>query len=294
MTFQQLQYVLEVAHTGSVSTAAKKLFLSPSSVSVAVSSLEEELGYPIFVRRQKGLFPTVQGEKVLEYAKRILDTYRQLNSIEPIREQEVRIAGSNQGVINRAFARLVEAYPNAHCAMISSLPDANIQRLLSNELDLALKFSFDNRTRYMETKLERSGLVWKTIAIIPAAARFGPPHPLYEADSVTPRQLEKEMLVDSERRTIFGSAYLKGVMNFDPHRVITNDTPIGKRELICRGLAYDIVPLLPGVTRNPYKVRYVPVQDVRFQLIAYYNPRTPQKPEIKRFLEFLEEELQGE
>lgn len=294
MTFQQLQYILEVARTGSVSGAAKKLYLSPSSVSVAVSSLEEELGYPIFARGQKGLSPTAQGEKVLEYAKRILDTYRHLNNIKPLPERGVRISASNHGVFNRAFARLVEENPTLRCALISGSLDANIQKLLSNELDLSLTFYYDSRTRVLESKVEKSGLVWKTLATIPAAARFGPSHPLYDADMVTPAQLEKEILVDGTNRTVFGSAYLKGVMSFDRERLITCDHSGGKRELIRRGLAYDIVPLLPGVTKNPYGIKHIPIQGVHYQLIAYHNPRVPQRPEIKRFLELLEEELQAE
>ena len=294
MTFQQLQYILEVSRARSVSKAAKKLYLSPSSVSVAVSNLEEELGYPVFVRSQNGLLPTAQGEKVLEYAKRILDTYRQLNNIDPLPKREARIAASNHGVINRAFARLIESDPQTRCALVSAPLDSNIQKLLSNELDLALTFYYDNRTRILESKVEKSGLVWKTMTIVPAAARFGPPHPLYNAEVVTPAQLEKEVLVDSTHRTVFGSAYLKGVMTFDPERLITNDSTGGKRELIRRGLAYDIVPMLPGVHQNPYGIRHVPIQDVRFRLIAYHNPRIPQRPEVKRFLALLEEELRCE
>ena len=59
MTFQQLQYLLEVSRTGSISGAAKNLFLAQSSVSASISNLEEELGFPIFIRSKKGVIPTV-------------------------------------------------------------------------------------------------------------------------------------------------------------------------------------------------------------------------------------------
>ena len=42
MTFQQLQYLLEVNRTGSFTTAAKNLFVTQSSVSNAITSLEKE------------------------------------------------------------------------------------------------------------------------------------------------------------------------------------------------------------------------------------------------------------
>ena len=51
MTFQQLQYVSEVAHLGSINRAAHKLFVSQSSVSNTIKALETELGIQIFHRR---------------------------------------------------------------------------------------------------------------------------------------------------------------------------------------------------------------------------------------------------
>ena len=50
MTLQQLQYLMEVYRTGSISGAAKKLFLAQSSLSASISSMESELGFPVFIR----------------------------------------------------------------------------------------------------------------------------------------------------------------------------------------------------------------------------------------------------
>ena len=46
MTIQQLQYVLEISRTGSVSKAAKTLYLSQPNLSNAIKNLENELGIP--------------------------------------------------------------------------------------------------------------------------------------------------------------------------------------------------------------------------------------------------------
>ena len=65
MTIQQLQYVLEVYRAGSVSQAAKNLFVGQSSVSVSITNLEKELGYPIFTRSKNGVALTPQGRDVV-------------------------------------------------------------------------------------------------------------------------------------------------------------------------------------------------------------------------------------
>ena len=45
MTFEQLNYVIEVSKTGSINKAAVNLFVSQSSLSQAIQNLEKELGY---------------------------------------------------------------------------------------------------------------------------------------------------------------------------------------------------------------------------------------------------------
>ena len=47
MTIQQLQYILEVHRTGSISKAANNLYLAQPNLSNAIRSLEQELGFPV-------------------------------------------------------------------------------------------------------------------------------------------------------------------------------------------------------------------------------------------------------
>lgn len=46
MTLQQLKYVTTVAQTGTISDAAKKLFISQPSLTKAVRELEKRWGLP--------------------------------------------------------------------------------------------------------------------------------------------------------------------------------------------------------------------------------------------------------
>ena len=46
MTLQQLKYVVEVAERGSITEAAKALFIAQPSLTVAIKELETELGIP--------------------------------------------------------------------------------------------------------------------------------------------------------------------------------------------------------------------------------------------------------
>ena len=68
MTTQQAQIILEIYQSGSISKAAKNLFLAQPNISNSLRLLEEELGFPIFVRSNRGVEPTECGIAVLEQA----------------------------------------------------------------------------------------------------------------------------------------------------------------------------------------------------------------------------------
>lgn len=73
-TFRQLEYLVAVAETGTIATAAQLANVSSPSVSAAVSGLEAELGLQIFVRRHaQGLSLTPAGQRIYEEARAILD-----------------------------------------------------------------------------------------------------------------------------------------------------------------------------------------------------------------------------
>lgn len=73
MTFVQLKYVLAVAREGSISRAAKTLFISQPSLSAAVQELEAELGITIFRRTSTGVVATTDGEEFLGYARQVIE-----------------------------------------------------------------------------------------------------------------------------------------------------------------------------------------------------------------------------
>ena len=61
MTLQQLKYVTTVAQTGTISDAAKKLFISQPSLTKAVRELEKEMGITIFERTNRGIVISKEG-----------------------------------------------------------------------------------------------------------------------------------------------------------------------------------------------------------------------------------------
>ena len=73
MTLQQLKYVVTVAETGTVTNAAKKLYISQPSLTNAIHELEKEMNIVIFQRTNKGIVLSREGEDFLGYARQVLE-----------------------------------------------------------------------------------------------------------------------------------------------------------------------------------------------------------------------------
>ena len=73
MTLQQLTYLVTVAECGNITEAAEQLFISQPSLSNAIHNLEKEMGVTAFVRSNKGVVVTREGEELLSYARMLLE-----------------------------------------------------------------------------------------------------------------------------------------------------------------------------------------------------------------------------
>ncbi|WP_235032069.1 LysR family transcriptional regulator [Actinacidiphila yanglinensis] len=77
MELRQLRTFEAVVGTGSVTEAAVRLGLAPSSVSQAVRTLEQSLGVELFERLPRGMRLTPAGERLLVWSRRLLEQAEQ-------------------------------------------------------------------------------------------------------------------------------------------------------------------------------------------------------------------------
>ena len=78
MTLQQLRYAVCIANQKSMNKAAAELFITQPSLSSTIRDLEEEIGLTIFLRSNRGIVITPDGEEFLGYARQMLEQYRQM------------------------------------------------------------------------------------------------------------------------------------------------------------------------------------------------------------------------
>ena len=58
MNLNHLEYLITVAENGSINRAAQALYVSQPYLSGVIKSVEEELGFPVFMLTSTGVEPT--------------------------------------------------------------------------------------------------------------------------------------------------------------------------------------------------------------------------------------------
>ena len=97
MELRQLEYFREIANTGSINEAARKLNMSQPPLSYQIRQLENELNVQLFERTHKGVILTAAGKLLYDRAASLLDYARST-------ELEVSQTGKKKGSENRDHA----------------------------------------------------------------------------------------------------------------------------------------------------------------------------------------------
>ena len=90
MTIDELQWMTELFRVGKMSKAAENLFITQPALSQCVQRIEQQLGFKLFERSNKGLKPTPKGGLFYEAALHITYTYQQfLYQAELLDQQQI-------------------------------------------------------------------------------------------------------------------------------------------------------------------------------------------------------------
>lgn len=291
MTFQQLQYVLEVYREGSVSAAARKLFVGQPSISLSISSLEKELGYPVFIRLKDGVIPTARGREMINHAARICESYRIITGPEQKGPVRVSIGGGQMECCRKVALQLVEENKDRkdvffRFAHTGRLPP--IQQVALFELDLWLKFAFAQQMQMFESQFREKDLAWIELAEFPVAIHLGPGHRLYHAEKVDLAMLENDYFIDTPKEGMASNVIVNSVLPVRPDRVLVVEDSQLRTRLLEDGFGYVVKSAIP---QEAELFRRIPLENYKLKLLAIYNPSRPMRPEVARYIELLRQEL---
>ena len=180
MTLDQLRYFLEVSKFEHLGKASKALHISPSAVSLAISSLEEELGCRLFDREGKGIQITEKGRHLRTQLERLFDQIGEIHRT--LGEKETKITGTYRiaaspflasRILAPVCAEIQKKYPLVSLEIVSIATAHAVSGVLSGTFDCGVCFSPLRHPDLRSKELHRGSLQ--------VVARKG--HPLLKAPS---------------------------------------------------------------------------------------------------------------
>jgi DNA-binding transcriptional LysR family regulator len=161
----QLRSFIAIAETGSFTKAAEVVNKTQSAVSMQMKRLEERLDRPIFARDGRASKLTEDGQRLLDYARRII----KLNVETVAAFSDTELSGRVRlGVpddyadryLPEIMARFSRAYPSVELSVICEPSVDLLERIDANEIDLAIVTNCESK-RASET-FRRERLLWVT------------------------------------------------------------------------------------------------------------------------------------
>lgn len=223
MTLQQLKYVIAIAEKGSINEAAKILYLSQPSLTNAVHELEKELGIQLFIRTNKGIRVTHDGEEFLRYARQVLEQVILLEdkylSKEP-KKQHFHISAQHYNFVVRAFVDLVQAYGlDEYDLALSEKKTYDIIEDVKNgrsEYGILYLSEF-NRNVIMRT-LKESNLTFTELYTTRPYIFISAKHPLAEKEVITLADLDPYPYIYFEQGESTSFYFAEEVLSTFPHK----------------------------------------------------------------------------
>ncbi|WP_027857268.1 LysR family transcriptional regulator [Marinobacterium jannaschii] len=192
MNLKQMEAFRAVMLTGSVSQAAKQLFRTQPAVSMMVSSLEEEIGFQLFERHKKRLYPTPEANYLYKEVEAIFSRIQDLSqTVQDIQNKQygfLRIGcmpGPSNFFIPDILADFLEAHPKIQASLQTRTSDAVVEWIASNQYDLGLA----------EMSKHQSNVGNNQMFELLCTCALPADHPLAEHEVITPAMLDEEPMI---------------------------------------------------------------------------------------------------
>lgn len=145
MEIRHLKLIKAIVEQGGITRAKESLHLSQSALSYQLKEAEQQLGVPLFYRRNKKLVLTAVGEKYYKTATKIL---RELGEAE---EEVKKMVSGEKGVIRistecytnyhwlpQVLRKFEREFPAVEVEIVFEATLKPVEKLISGELDLAI------------------------------------------------------------------------------------------------------------------------------------------------------------
>ena len=194
MTLQQLKYAIAVADHNSMNEAAKALFISQPSLSGAMKELEKEIGFEVFIRTNRGIVITPEGEEFLGYARQVTEQYRLLRNryIEKDSKEKFSVSMQHYSFAVKAFVETVKhaGMENYEFAVHETKTYEVIENVKNFKSELGIIYMNDFNEQVLMKLLRDNQLNFTELFTCDTYVYLRSGHPLADREILTMKDLE--------------------------------------------------------------------------------------------------------
>ncbi|GHE21489.1 LysR substrate-binding domain-containing protein [Halomonas urumqiensis] len=137
-----LRTLVAIADTGTVTTAAKRLAYTQSTVSMQLHRLETQLDITLHEREGRRIRFTAEGERLLGHARRLLsahdDALSDMQAQTVTGELNLGVPDDYASLLTSVFSHFHQLYPAVRLQVTCAPSAVLMTRVKANELDLAM------------------------------------------------------------------------------------------------------------------------------------------------------------
>ena len=192
MTLQQLIYAVKIADVKSMNKAAAELYVSQPALSSTIRDLEEDLQIEIFIRTNKGIMITTEGEEFLSYARQMVELNqmiedRYINNMK--RKNKFSVSMQHYSFAVEAFMKLARefALEDFELAVHETRTSEVIENVHNYRSELGILYLNDFNRKAMQKIFAENELEFTEL--FQCDVYVGNNHPLASKDKITFEEL---------------------------------------------------------------------------------------------------------
>ncbi len=288
MLYDKFRVFLTTVQEMNMTRAAEKLKYSQSGVSHLISSLEEELGFPLFIRSKAGVQLTPEGEKILPYINKMLACDDDMRAV----AQEIRglaigslAIGTFSSVAICWLPELLNQfrlrYPNIEIRLINGTYSLVEQALLENRVDCAF-VSYPSRREFQTDYLAKDRL----LVVVQEDC------PLAEKESLSLEEIQNYPFILPAEGSNYNIGSLFSAAGIRPDFSFDVGDDYAALVMVRQKLGITILPELLLTGMQMEQIKAIPLKDTEREIgIAINKSRYP-SPAAKAFLAHVKDALQ--
>lgn len=194
MTLQQLKYLVTVAECKNITAAAEKLYISQPSLSAAIHSLEKEMNVTAFVRSNKGMTVTKEGEELLSFARNLLeqaDIMKERFCTDSNRKPKFCVSCQHYSFAVNAFVDVVNEYDAAeyNFTLRETQTGEIIDDVANGNSELGILYLSESNEDVLHKLFKKNDLVFEEIFEASPHIFISKNHPLADKDCISLEEL---------------------------------------------------------------------------------------------------------